>query len=492
MLLTNKNFAKLKKLRKSKKTVMCHGVFDVLHYGHITHFEEAKKRGDLLIVSITDDKFVSKGPDRPIFNSIIRAKSLLSLKVVDFVIISKDFDCINTLKIIRPDYFAKDIEYLDKNHNSNITFEKEKKYLKKIKSKLIFTKQKNLSSSEIIKLKFNNDNNTQRYIKSINKKFNFSNIEKTINKIKNLEVCLIGDPIIDKYTFCQTEGISSKSPTLASIFKKKEKYLGGVLAISEMANSLGAKVNLITYGNKSNIQKNFNNKINYISINKSKKIPEIERIINTGRLEKLHQMYHFNNTSKKRFILPTFVKKLKPFIKKKIIILVIDFGFNFFEETFFKFMSKTKYSVNTHTNSINKNFNHISKYKNSKYFSINLNEYCLDRRLNIDGDLIKLKNYIIKKEKHLNFSITMGKRGSIFLKNGKIYDCPAFFKNVIDTTGCGDAYFIVTSILNSLNIEPELIPLIGNIYAGLHANIIGNKTFVSNDALLKNLKLLLN
>ena len=155
-------------------------------------------------------------------------------------------------------------------------------------------------------------------------------------------------------------------------------------------------------------------------------------------------------------------------------------------------MSKTKYSVNTHTNSINKNFNHISKYKNSKYFSINLNEYCLDRRLNIDGDLIKLKNYIIKKEKHLNFSITMGKRGSIFLKNGKIYDCPAFFKNVIDTTGCGDAYFIVTSILNSLNIEPELIPLIGNIYAGLHANIIGNKTFVSNDVLLKNLKLLLN
>ncbi len=96
MLLTNKNFTKLKKLRKLKKTVMCHGVFDVLHYGHIAHFEEAKKRGDLLIVSITDDKFVSKGPDRPIFNSIIRAKSLLSLKVVDFVIISKDFDCINT------------------------------------------------------------------------------------------------------------------------------------------------------------------------------------------------------------------------------------------------------------------------------------------------------------------------------------------------------------------------------------------------------------
>ena len=54
---------------KKKIVGLAHGVFDVLHSGHLIHFEECKKYCDKLIVSITDDKFVNKGPDRPFFNS---------------------------------------------------------------------------------------------------------------------------------------------------------------------------------------------------------------------------------------------------------------------------------------------------------------------------------------------------------------------------------------------------------------------------------------
>ena len=132
MILDDKNIFILKKLKK-KTIVMCHGVFDVLHYGHITHFEEAKKNGDILIVSVTDNQFVNKGPNRPLFDSTIRAKSILALQTVDFVIVSKAYDCVEILKKIKPNFFAKDIEYSDKKHNSNKTFEKEKKFLEKIK-----------------------------------------------------------------------------------------------------------------------------------------------------------------------------------------------------------------------------------------------------------------------------------------------------------------------------------------------------------------------
>ena len=102
--------------------------------------------------------------------------------------------------------------------------------------------------------------------------------------MKKLEICLIGDPILDNYIFCQTEGISSKSPTLASIFKKKETYPGGVLAVAKMASALGLKVNLLTYGNKKSLSKNLDNKMKIDSLNISQSIPEIERIINTGRM----------------------------------------------------------------------------------------------------------------------------------------------------------------------------------------------------------------
>ena len=82
-ILTFQNLEKrIKKLKSTKKKiVLCHGVFDLLHIGHIDYFKEAKKFGNILIVSVTDDIFVSKGSGRPYFNSIERSRFISSLEV---------------------------------------------------------------------------------------------------------------------------------------------------------------------------------------------------------------------------------------------------------------------------------------------------------------------------------------------------------------------------------------------------------------------------
>ena len=203
-------------------------------------------------------------------------------------------------------------------------------------------------------------------------------------------------------------------------------------------------------------------------------------------------MYKYEDYYNKKDLSKILQKKINKFQKNKKLILLIDFGFNFFSTNFHKYINKIDYSVNTHTNSINKNFNHISKYKNCNYFSINKNEFFLDRRLNFSDNFNQLKKFLITKEKHKNFSITLGSSGSIFIKNKKVFSAPAIFQNVVDTTGCGDAYFIITSVLNDLKIEPELIPFIGNVYAGLHANIIGNKKVINSETLLNQIKLLIS
>ena len=66
---------------KGKKIVHCHGVFDLLHIGHIKHFEEARTFGDILMVTITMDEFVRKGPDRPAFTTSLRLEALAALEV---------------------------------------------------------------------------------------------------------------------------------------------------------------------------------------------------------------------------------------------------------------------------------------------------------------------------------------------------------------------------------------------------------------------------
>ncbi len=82
---------------KNKKVGLCHGVFDLLHLGHIKHFEEAKKNCDILIVSVTQNKFIKKGPGRPAFNEIQRMEALSSLEYIDYVTLSNQESSIDVI-----------------------------------------------------------------------------------------------------------------------------------------------------------------------------------------------------------------------------------------------------------------------------------------------------------------------------------------------------------------------------------------------------------
>ena len=72
-LLTKKQLKliSIKLKKQKKKIILVHGVFDVVHFGHISHFQEAKSHGDILVVSITPDRFVKKGFNKPYFNKLV-------------------------------------------------------------------------------------------------------------------------------------------------------------------------------------------------------------------------------------------------------------------------------------------------------------------------------------------------------------------------------------------------------------------------------------
>ena len=101
--------------KESGKTVVeCHGVFDLVHMGHIRHFEAAKRQGDILVVTVTRDEHVNKGPGRPVFNQRLRAESVASLQVVDYVAINEWPTAAPTIRKLRPNVFVKGNEYADR------------------------------------------------------------------------------------------------------------------------------------------------------------------------------------------------------------------------------------------------------------------------------------------------------------------------------------------------------------------------------------------
>ena len=89
---------------KGKKVVLCHGTFDLLHVGHIKYFNEAKTFGNKLIVTVTSDKYVNKGPNRPIFPLEARMQCISALKYVDYVVANTSENAVHAIKILKPHY----------------------------------------------------------------------------------------------------------------------------------------------------------------------------------------------------------------------------------------------------------------------------------------------------------------------------------------------------------------------------------------------------
>ncbi|MBS3113789.1 adenylyltransferase/cytidyltransferase family protein [Candidatus Woesearchaeota archaeon] len=151
ILDTNEAKRKISEIKSKNKTVgLCHGGFDLLHSGHIKHFESAKKICDYLFVSVTSDRFVSllKGKVRPIFPDKLRAYSIASIQFVDYVLIA-DFKLgVEVINILKPSYYIKGPDYMSK-HDPDINAERDA--IRFVGGEIMYTTEPKLSTSEIIK-----------------------------------------------------------------------------------------------------------------------------------------------------------------------------------------------------------------------------------------------------------------------------------------------------------------------------------------------------
>ena len=91
------------------KIVLADGCFDILHLGHLLYLEEARRHGDLLVVGVTANAFVNKGPGKPLYDQLDRLRLVRSLRCVEHAFLAIDSLC--SLKTVRPQVFAKGKEY---------------------------------------------------------------------------------------------------------------------------------------------------------------------------------------------------------------------------------------------------------------------------------------------------------------------------------------------------------------------------------------------
>jgi len=504
--LNNKNIipihelaTKIPVIKKMGKIVQCHGVFDLLHVGHIKYLQEAKHFGDVLIVTITPDRFINKGPGRPAFTSDLRAEVLSALEIVDYVAINEWPTAVEAINLLKPDYYVKGPDYRDNELDITGAIKLETEAVESVGGQIQYTDDITFSSSTLINQHFSKlDPRQQTYLEMLKKKYSVEDIFSMIDSLSNIDVLLVGETIIDEYIFCDTIGKSGKEPILVTQRLYSEKYAGGIIAIANHLSEFCQSIKVLTYfGDRDShqqfIMEHISENVTVDPIIKSKSPTILKtRFVDNYTRAKTLGVYDINDellNYKEELLL---LEKLNQNQLDSGLVLVTDYGHGLVTPNVVKVLEKnSKYlAVNTQLNAFNVGYHTISKYGSAKYICIHEGELRHDYRNRTDSveDLITELQNKINTDKIV---ITRGNKGSMVFSDGDFTSCPAYTTDIVDRVGAGDALLSITALCFYAGLPPEITLFIGNLAAAQKIASIGNKQKLNKVSLMKSIESLL-
>jgi cytidyltransferase-like protein len=230
---------------RQRRVIMCHGTFDLVHPGHIRHLVFAKSKADILVTSLTSDQHIAKANFRPFVPQALRAMNLAALEMVDYVIIDEHATPIENLRFLQPDYFAKGYEYSKGGLHPKTREELDA--LESYGGEILFTPGDIVySSSHIIEAEPPNLAADKLHVLMAAENISFADLHRTLDAFKDVRVHVVGDTIIDSYTYCTLIGGPTKTPTFSLKFDSQTDFVGGAGIVAKHLKRAGAAVTFST------------------------------------------------------------------------------------------------------------------------------------------------------------------------------------------------------------------------------------------------------
>ena len=480
--------------------MLCHGTFDLLHAGHIEHLQKSRAKGDLLIVTITADQFVNKGPDRPVFSHSIRANSIAALECVDYVGVNYHETAVDLIKKLQPSIYCKGFEYKLPQNDLSGNIDAERAAIEVVGGKIDFSDGVVFSSSHLLNSYFDLfDEGTRSYLNEFKLKFSCDFIIEAVNSLKDLRVLVVGEAIIDEYHYVDPLGTTGKGTALAVEYRETEKYAGGALAVANHVANFSDNVSLVTSLGRLSSDENFvkdSLKPDIVPIffydNEAVTIRK-ERFVDSD-LKKYFEVY-FSQKPKGQ---PSYQSALEEWLLKHLVdfdlVLVADYGNGFIPTAVSDILSlKSRFvAVNTQINSGNRGYHSITKYKKANFIALNEPELRLACH-NKNDPLNHLSGQIIQRLSADALAVTKGKDGVTIESAEPMnrFSIPAFSSKVLDRVGAGDAFLALASMLLCKKMHPELAGFVGSVAAAMNVQTVCNSVPVTKVGLQKYISTLL-
>jgi rfaE bifunctional protein nucleotidyltransferase chain/domain len=487
--------------QQGRRVVLAHGTFDLLHMGHVRHLEEARELGDLLLVTVTADRFVNKGPGRPVFTEALRAEMVGALAYVERVAVNDAATAENVIGLVRPDVYVKGADYAADENDVTGKIRDERAAVEAHGGTIHFTHDIAFSSSTLLNRHFDVFEPTLRgYLEGFRARRKFDDFVQMIEHVKDKSVLLIGDAIIDEYHYVSPLGKSPKESLIPTLYRDAERFAGGVIAAANHVASFCRDIHIITcLGDDPDaeelVRASLRPNVTLTVVNRTgAPTTRKRRFVEADYLRKLFEVYFMDDSPLTGALEHDLIAAIAKHAPEYDVVVATDFGHGMITgKVRDEMAARSRFlAVNAQSNSANHGYNLITKYRRADYICIDAPEARLaigDPHVDIPTIASELLPGRIDCPRLI---LTHGRHGCVtYDRDTGLGQIPAFTGRAIDTMGAGDAFFAVTSPMASCGHDLEMIGFIGNAVGAIKVGIVGHRRSVEKVPLLKYLNTLL-
>lgn len=486
---------------RGNSVVLAHGTFDLLHLGHVRHLDSAAREGDILIVTVTDDKFVNKGPHRPVFTTALRLEMLAAMQSVDYVALNAALTADLAINAIKPDVYVKGSDYADASDDLTGKIIEEQQAVEAYGGKVIFTDDITFSSSALLNRHFDDSNpELKMYLDAMRERDMGPQLLDVLDSIQDKKVLLVGDTIVDEYTYVSPLGKSPKENLVSTLYNSNELFAGGVIAAANHVADFCKKIDILTClgeleDHETLVSSSLHSNVELHAVHRPD-VPTVKktRFLDRDYTQKLFEVYSMDDRPLGEQAEAEMLTFLRDRAGDYDVVIATDFGHGMITPAIQKsLIENSKFlAVNAQSNSANHGFNLITKYPSADYICIDSPE----ARLAVSNKSIDLERIadtlLPERIKCGRLILTHGRYGCVtYDHTSGVARIPAFTRRVIDTMGAGDAFLAVTSPIVSTGCDMRMVGFIGNAVGAIKVSILGHRRSVDKVSLAKYLQTLL-
>ena len=464
------------------KVIMCHGVFDVVHPGHVRHLLYAKSKADILITSLTADVHIGKGHYRPHVPQDLRAINLAAFEMIDYVLIDHNATPIENLRILQPDYFAKGYEYNAKEINPKTLEEME--VVAGYGGEIIFTPGDIVySSSSLINIA-PPEIGLEKLINLMEQdNISFDTLRNTLTEMAGRRVHVVGDLIVDSYTHCAMIGGQTKTPTISVLFEDRTDFVGGAGVVAKHLRAAGANVSLSTVLGNDSLQDFVRDDLAQHDVDAHFIIDDTRPTVNKNAIVaggyRLLKVDTVDNSPISDRILQSIVKQVETIGTDAVVFS--DFRHGIFNKRTIGPLIEAipENALKVADSQVASRWGNITEFSGFDLITPNEREarFALADQ---DSGIRALTRAIYDKTACKTLIMKLGEKGVFTCRSADhdnlagFFSLDSFAENVVDAVGAGDALLAYATLATLVSGNAAIATILGSIAAGCECELDGN------------------